>query len=74
MRETRGVPVQQNPEVLVHKIRGLSPEEIEEVDHFVDRLRLRDRDLADTWAASSMSAPTFEAVWSNPEDDVYDAL
>lgn len=60
--------------VLAHKIRALSPEQIDEVDHFIDSLRLRGEDSGLTRAASSISAPAFEAVWSNPEDDAYDAL
>jgi hypothetical protein len=34
----------------------------------------RDREQALTRGAAEASAPAFAAVWSNPEDDVYDAL
>ena len=66
--------MQMDTAILTHKIRQLSPEQITEVDRFVDSLRLRDEDSGLTRAASSLSAPAFEAVWSNPEDDAYDAL
>jgi len=61
-------------ENLTEKIRTLSPEQIAEVDDFVDFLRLRSRDRALTRASAEASAPSFVAIWNNPEDDVYDAL
>jgi hypothetical protein len=47
--------------------------------HDVVRERLRDapeqrREHALVHGAAEASAPAFAAVWSNPEDDVYDAL
>jgi hypothetical protein len=64
----------QDPAILTEKIRTLSPEQLSEVDDFVEFLRLRaeERGLAGT--AASASAKTFETVWSNPEDDAYDAI
>jgi hypothetical protein len=61
-------------EHLATKIQALSSEQIAEVEEFVDFLRFRaqNRELADT--AAAISAPAFAAIWSNPEDDVYDAL
>lgn len=51
---------------------------VAEVEDFVDFIGQReqvaafDRDVRDV--AGAMSAPSFAAVWSNPDDDVYDAV
>jgi hypothetical protein len=60
--------------VLAEKIRSLSPEQINEVEDFIESLRLRGEESGLTRSAAAMSAPAFEAVWANPEDDAYDAL
>ena len=44
------------------------------IEDFVDVLRLRGQERALTRAAAAASVPAFAAIWSNPEDDVYDAL
>jgi hypothetical protein len=59
---------------LAEKIQTLSAEQITEVEDFVEFLRLRGQERALARASAEASAPAFEAVWSNPEDDVYDAL
>lgn len=64
----------QDTVVLADKIRALSPEQIDEVEDFVEFLRLRGEERGLTRAASRLSAPAFEAVWANPEDDAYDAI
>ena len=46
---------------------------IEEVEDFVDFLAARERERALTRQAEA-SAPAFQAIGDNPEDDVYDAL
>ena len=58
-------------ENLAQKIEKLSSEQIAEVEHFVDFLRVRAQDRWLTRASAQVSAPAFEAIWSNPEDDVY---
>jgi hypothetical protein len=63
-----------NTAVLAHKIRELSPEQVAEVDAFVEFLRLRSQERGITRGATALSAAAFEAVWANPEDDAYDAL
>ena len=63
-----------NASTLTEKIQSLSAEQIVEVDDFVEFIRLRGQERGLTRAASAVSAPTFEAVWNNPEDAVYDAL
>jgi hypothetical protein len=63
-----------NPKSLMEKISALPRERLAEVEDFVDFLRLRDQDRALAHAATAASAAAFAAVWSNPEDDVYDAV
>jgi len=59
---------------LADKLDALSPDQISAVDEFVEFLRTRGQDRALTRAAATASEPAFEAVWNNPEDEVYDAL
>lgn len=59
---------------LAEKLDALSPEQIAAVEEFVEFLRARGQDRALTQAVAAASAPAFEAVWNNPEDDVYDAI
>lgn len=59
---------------LIRKIEALPPERIAEVEDFVDFIGLREQERALTRAAAAASAPAFAVIWSNPEDDVYDAL
>ena len=59
---------------LIEKIEALPAERIAEIEDFVDFIRLREQERALTRASTAASAPSFAAVWSNPEDDVYDAL
>jgi hypothetical protein len=58
---------------LSEKITHLSEEQLAEVAHFVELLQVRG-DHGSVRASSALSEPAFEAVWNNPEDDVYDAL
>jgi hypothetical protein len=59
---------------LLEKIAALPAERIAEIEDFVDFIRLREEERALTRAAAATSAPSFAAIWSNPEDDAYDAL
>ena len=59
---------------LIEKIEGLPAERIAEIEDFVDFIRLREQERALTRAAAAASAPAFAVIWSNPEDDIYDAL
>ena len=60
--------------MLSEKIRTLSPEQIAEVESFVEFLCLRAQDRSLTQTAAAVSTPAFETIWANPEDDAYDAL
>jgi hypothetical protein len=59
---------------LIEKIEALPAERIAEIEGFVDFMRLREQERALSRAAAAASAPALAAIWSNPEDDVYDAL
>jgi hypothetical protein len=63
-----------NASTLTEKIQSLSAEQIVEVEDFVEFVRLRGQERGLTRAATSVSAPAFEAVWNNPEDAAYDAI
>jgi len=59
---------------LIEKIEALPADRIAEIEDFVEFIRLREQDRMLTRAAGAASVPSFAAVWSNPEDDVYDAI
>jgi hypothetical protein len=60
-------------QTLIDRIRALPAERIAEIEDFVDFLRLGEQERTLTRAAAETSAPTFAAIWSNPDDDAYDA-
>lgn len=66
------------PKALIRKIGALPVARIAEVEDFVDFIGQRESDAnadrALARAALTASAPALAAVWSNAEDDVYDAL
>ncbi len=62
------------PKSLIDKIAALPAPRIAEVEDFVEFLWRREQAQGLTVAAARASAPAFAAVWSNPEDDAYDAL
>jgi hypothetical protein len=47
---------------------------IAEVEDFVAFIAAREQERSLTRAATAASAPSFAAIWNNPEDDAYDAL
>ena len=60
-------------EILIEKIRHLPPQRQAEVEDFVDFLVLKEEQKL-THAAMKMSEKSFEKVWDNEEDAVYDKL
>ena len=66
--------MKRNAAKLAEQLDSLSPEQIAEVQDFVEFVRLHGPERALTRAAAAASAPAFEAVWNNPEDSGYDAL
>jgi hypothetical protein len=63
-----------NPKTLSEKIQTLSVEQVSEVEDFVEFLRYRGQDRELVRSAATASNPALEAIWNNPEDDVYDAV
>lgn len=63
-----------DPKSLIDKIKALPPDNIPEVEEFVDGIAARAQSSALSRAAAAASAPVFAELWNNPEDDVYDAL
>ena len=63
-----------DPKTLIDKIKALPPDHLPEVEEFVDLVVARAQNRTVVRAAAAASAPAFEQVWSNPDDDEYDAL
>lgn len=61
-------------ESLLAKLRELPPERIEEVEDFVDFLRIRNDEQRLTRGGMKLSEGAFRKVWDNPEDAAYDRL
>ena len=62
------------PHLLVEKIQALPVERIAEIEDFVEFIATREQERAFTRTAAAGSAPSFAAVWNNPEDDAYDDI
>jgi hypothetical protein len=63
-----------NTKALLKKIEALPVDRISEIEDFVEFIAAREQERSLTRAAAATSAPTFAAIWNNPEDDAYDAL
>jgi len=63
-----------NTQALLAKIQALPVERIAEIEDFVEFIAAREQERSLTRAASASSVPVFAAIWSNPEDDAYDAI
>jgi hypothetical protein len=62
---------------VIEKIRGLFPEQMLQVEEFIDSLNKKntnnaDRDIA--FAATKLSEPAFQKIWDNSDDAEYDKL
>jgi hypothetical protein len=66
--------MEQTAERLTEKIHSLTGAQLAQVERFIESLQIWERDRELAHAVTAISAPAFEAVWNNPEDDVYDAL
>jgi hypothetical protein len=63
-----------NRKTLIDKINALPVEQIAEIEDFVDFLSQREKTDPVVNAMTAASAPAFARVWTNPDDNVYDAL
>ena len=59
---------------LIEKIQTLPDDRIAEVEDFVDFIRQREFERSLVRTASAASAPAFDRIWDNREDEAYDAL
>lgn len=65
--------IKMQTEVLIEKIRGLPSQRQAEIEDFVDFLAQKE-DQKLIQVAMTMSEKSFERVWDNEEDSVYDKL
>ncbi len=62
-------------QMILEKLRHLPPEQLAEVEDFVDFLAQRHPDdRAATQAAGALALAAFTKVWENPADADYDQL
>lgn len=61
-------------QVILDKLQRLSPEKIAEVEDFVDFLQQRELEEQMIKAAARLAEPSFQKVWDNSEDEVYDRI
>lgn len=59
---------------LLDKLDQLPPERVAEVEDFVDFLQHKDQDRHLTRVITKAAEPSFQKVWDNPDDAVYDTL
>ncbi len=61
-------------QALSETILSLPADRIAEIEDFVAFIAERERLRSVAQGAAAASEPAFALVWSNPEDDAYDAL
>ena len=61
-------------QVLLDKIKRISPQRVAEVEDFIDFLRTREDERTLISAAAKASETSFFHVWDNEEDAAYDRL
>jgi hypothetical protein len=61
-------------QMLITKIKALSPQQVAEVVDFVEFLKLRDEEHSITQAGSTLSEESLHKVWDNADDADYDRL
>jgi hypothetical protein len=62
---------------VIEKIRRLFPEQMLQVEEFIDSLNTgntENEDLDITFAFSKLSETAFQKIWDNPDDAEYDKL
>jgi hypothetical protein len=68
------IPANEQKRLIIEKIRTLPPDRIAQVADFVDFISQKDQERQLRHAAGKMAEDTFNTVWDNSEDDVYDRL
>ncbi len=59
---------------LLKKVKHLSFEQMQQVEEFIDSLNSENSDKSLILASNQLSESSFNKVWDNPEDAVYDEL
>lgn len=59
---------------MLEKLELLSPERLAEVEDFIDFLNQRDQDKRLRQDYAKVSEDTFNKVWDNEDDAIYDSL
>ena len=59
---------------LIDKLESLPQDRLDEVEDFIDFLKLRGRDRQLTRAAAQVAEQSFSNVWDNSDDSIYDQL
>lgn len=57
---------------IVEKLRKIPPDNLHEIENFIDFLSLRYQDRQLVKASKRLSNPAFQDVWDNDEDASYD--
>ncbi len=63
----------QQVEQVIKKLENLSPERVHEVEDFIDFLNQKDQEQL-VKVAQMTAEPSFQEVWDNQEDSIYDQL
>ena len=59
---------------MIVKLELLPPEQVNEVEDFIDFIKQRNQDRQLTQAARRLAEQSFANVWDNPDDAIYDPL
>ena len=59
---------------MLEKLEHLSPDRLAEVEDFIDFLNQRDQDKRLRQDFTQASEDTFNKVWDNDDDAIYDSL
>ncbi len=68
------IPSSEQERLILTKIRMLPPDKVAEVADFIDFISQKDQDRQLLQAAGKMAETSFQKVWDNAEDSVYDRL
>lgn len=61
-------------QIILNKLDTLLPDQLKEVEDFIDFLHYRNEKFSLTQEAMKLSEPSFRRVWDNEEDSIYDHL
>ena len=61
-------------QIILSKLDALPPNQLKEVEEFIDFLCYKNEQHSLTQEAMKLSEPAFRRVWDNEEDSVYDQL